>query len=282
MGDSVLRALTDDGGFRVVACDATETVRGAVAAQGVSGELARQFGELVTGSILVRESMSPDLRVQAILQGDDSRSRLVADAHPGGMTRGLVQLATGATTFTLSQRGLLQIARSLHNGAIQQGVVQVPESGGISGALMAYMQESEQVATVIAVGCHMDGETIVAAGGYLVQLLPELEEGPLMVMTERLNDFEAIEPMLARGAASPKALLEETLYGMPYSEVGGGELRFGCLCSAARLMASLATLPKKDISDLIADGKVLEIECDFCKHPYEFSPTELKGLLTPN
>ena len=97
--DRVLRAMTDDGSFRVVATRTTDMVRGATAAQGVRGAAARTFGELLTGAVLVRESMAPDLRVQAVLQGDDRRSRMVADAHPDGMTRGLVQLAAGKTTL---------------------------------------------------------------------------------------------------------------------------------------------------------------------------------------
>src|SRR4029079_888390 len=121
----------------------------------------------------------------------------------------------------------------------------------ISSALMAYMQSSEQVVTVIAVGSHFVAGEVVAAGGYMVQLLPEVAEGPLMVMTERLRDFEDIVPLLARGAASPAALLAETLYGMPYTKVGDRGVHFGCQCSPERLVLSLSSLPRADIESLM-------------------------------
>ena len=281
--DRVLRAMTDDGSFRVVATRTTDMVRGATAAQGVRGAAARTFGELLTGAVLVRESMAPDLRVQAVLQGDDRRSRMVADAHPDGMTRGLVQLAAGKTTLPIGHGSVLQVARTLHNGELHQGVVEVPAGGDISAALMAYMQDSEQTVTMIAVGCLVDDAGVVtAAGGYLVQLLPELDEGMLMVMTERLKDFQSMEPLLERAAAAPEDLLGETLYGMPYTQVGDRDVAFGCTCSPARLAASLATLPRADIESMIADGKVLEIECDFCKKAYSYSPEQLRGLLAVN
>lgn len=280
--DIVLRAITDDGAFRVIAADTTATVRGALAAQKPEGtEIIRTFADLLTGAVLVREAMAPDNRLQAILQGDDPHQRMVADTHPDGSTRGLIQLPEGARTMPLSERGLLQIARTLHNGSLHQGVVQVPRGGAMSGAFMAYMQESEQVVTVIAVGCHLAFGEVVAAGGYMVQLLPEVAEGPLMVMTERLKDFEDIVPLLARGAASPEALLAETLYGMPYTKVGERTVQFGCSCSPERVAGSLASLPKADIASLMQGGKTLEIQCDYCRKNYEFTLEQLRSLLQP-
>lgn len=281
--DTVLRAITDDGAFRVIAADTTATVRGAIEAQKArSLDIVRTFGELLTGAVLVRESMAPDNRLQMIVQGDDPRMRMVADTHPDGTTRGLLQLPDGATSMSIGDKGLLQVARTLHNGSLHQGVVQVPKtSPTLSGALMAYMQESEQVVTVVAVGVYIASGEVVAAGGYMVQLLPEVEEGPLMVMTERLRDFEDIVPLLARGAASPEKLLEETLYGMPYTKVGERKVSFGCNCSPERLAGSLASLPKADIQSLLDGGKTLEIECDYCRRPYEFTMEQLKQLLAP-
>jgi len=281
--DRVLRAISDDGAFRVITVESTETTRGAIDAQRVKGTLAGIFAELLTGSVLVRETMAPDLRVQAILQAEDQKSRMVADAQPDATTRGLVQLAGGnSERFDLGEGARLQVARTLHNGALHQGVIAVPESGSISAAFMTYMQESEQTVTMISVGSHMAGGEIVAAGGYLVQLLPELSEDVLAIMTERLKDFENIEPLLAQGKATAEYLLTETLYGMPYARVAEREVRFGCTCSPTRLAASLATLPKADIESMLADGKMLDIECDFCRKKYEFSPEQLRGLLSSN
>jgi molecular chaperone Hsp33 len=283
--DTVLRAITDDGAFRVIAADTTATVRDALKAQKpATAELARTFGDLLTGAILVRESMAPENRLQAILQGDDPRTRMIADTHPDGATRGLIQMPEGVKDLKLEERGMLQVARTLHNGELHQGVVSVPAAKNghsVSSALMAYMQESEQTVTVVAVGCHIANNEVVAAGGYMVQLLPEVAEGPLMVMTERLRDFEDIVPLLARGAASPEALLRETLYGMPYTKVGDRTVRFGCNCSPERLAVSLASLPRADIESLMEGGKTLEIECDYCRTNYEFTQAQLKSLLEP-
>ena len=225
--------------------------------------------------------MAPDLRVQAILQGDDRASRMIADANPDGSSRGLVQLSQPrGKTMPVSKQGVLQVARTLHDGSIHQGVVAVPEDGSISGALMRYMQDSEQIVSIIAAGCEMDpaGE-VRTAGGFVLQLLPEVGEGSLAIMTERMKDFEKMGPLFASGAAEPETLVREILYGMPYALVGSDPLRFGCNCSQARVAASIASLPKREIQAMIDDKRVLEIGCDYCGRQYQMAPETLRGLL---
>ncbi|HYP89588.1 MAG TPA: Hsp33 family molecular chaperone HslO, partial [Polyangiaceae bacterium] len=194
--DTVLRAITDDGAFRVIVARTTDTVQSVLKAQGAQGATGRHLGDLVTGSVLFRETMAPNLRVQGILKGAGGSGSLVADSHPSGKTRGLVQLATGKSQVEIGSGAIMQMMRTLPDGKINQGFVEVPGAGGISRALMEYMQTSEQVVSMLAMGTLLDEERVSAAGGYLVQLLPEAPRGPLMVMTERLKDFESIDAQL--------------------------------------------------------------------------------------
>ncbi len=282
--DIVVRAITADGAFRVIAVRTTETAKDVASSQKAHGARARLLAEMVTAAVLVRETMAPDLRVQAILQGNDPKTRIVADSFPDGTTRGLVQLRDGADV-SLGERSVLQMMRTLHNGQIQQGVVSASSTGGISGALMEYMQASEQVVSFAAVGAHEQSDGVIAVGGYIVQLLPEASEGPLMVMTERLKDFPPIERLLEQNEAAPEHLLSEVLYGMPYDEVGRTALRFECRCSEERLLATLLSLPRDDIRELVKGievGEALEIDCDYCQRHYRISPERLRGVLEPN
>ncbi|MFO0588541.1 MAG: Hsp33 family molecular chaperone HslO [Polyangiaceae bacterium] len=277
--DSVVRAVTQDGAFRVIVALTTDTVKGAVAAQGVHGSTAQRLGELVTGSILVREAMAPGLRVQIVLQGANKGGSLVADSNPDGTNRGIVNLGAGRREVTLGPGSLMQVLRS-HPKGIHQGVVQVPE-GGISEALMAYMQESEQVASVIASCTVAAGDGVARSCGYFVQLLPEAERGLLMVMTERLASFPPLSQLLEKEAMTAEELLGELLFGMPFTVTAETEVRFGCNCSQERLLASLATLPKTDIGEMIQDNQPLEIKCDGCGKQYVVTPAELLAVVAP-
>jgi molecular chaperone Hsp33 len=277
-GDSVLRAMTDDGAFRVITARTSETVRGAIAAQGASGSTARTFGELITGAILYRETMAPQLRVQGVLKGSGGTGSLVADSHPSGRTRGLVQLKPGRE-LDLEHGAVIQMMRTLPSGRITQGLVELPSGGGISQALMEYMQTSEQVVSMVAVSTVVQGEDDVAAGGYMVQLLPEVGRGPLLVMTERLRDFESIDDRVGKRDFSPESLLEQLLDGMPFTRLEESSVGFECWCDELRVVSAIATLSKSDLEHLLADGEVLEIACEYCKREYRIPPARLTGLL---
>jgi molecular chaperone Hsp33 len=277
--DTVLRAITDDGAFRVITARTTHTVRAAIEAQNATGQTARHFGDLLTASILFRETMAPNLRVQAIIKGAAGSGSLIADSHPSGQTRGLIQLKGEGSEIDLGQGAVLQLMRTLPNGRINQGVVEVPQQGGISQSLMAYMQTSEQVFSMLAVGTIFEGERVVSAGGYMVQLLPEVGRGPLMVMTERLRDFESIDPQLASSLFTPTWLLDELLYGMPFTRLEESPLRFDCWCDELRVVSALASLSRPDLEHLLSSNEVLEIACEYCKRDFRIAPARLRGLL---
>lgn len=275
--DSVLRVMTDDGAFRVITARTTKMVRQAITAQGVSGSAARFLGDLLTGSVLFRQTMAPQLRVQSIIKTSDGRASLVADSHPSGKTRGLIQSREGEA-LDLQSGALLQVMRSMPDGRIHQGVVRF--KGGVSEALMEYMQVSEQVTTTLAVGTLINEQGGVdRAGGYIVQLLPEVDRGPLAVMTERLSGLDQIETQLSRGGFSHEALLDELLYGMPFTKLEECDVNFGCWCNRYRVMSALSTLSRADLQHLMHDGKVLEICCDYCHREYRVPPAQLQGLL---
>ncbi|HEY6081140.1 MAG TPA: Hsp33 family molecular chaperone HslO [Polyangiaceae bacterium] len=277
--DSVLRAITDDGAFRVIVARTTDTVQHVLSAQGALGSTGKNLGDLVTGAVLFRETMAPNLRVQGILKGSGGSGSLVADSHPSGRTRGLVQLGGGAREVAIGQGAIMQMMRTLPDGKINQGFVEVPESGSISRALMEYMQTSEQVVSMLALGTLLEEGKVTAAGGYLVQLLPEVGRGPLMVMTERLKDFESIDAQLRAPDFSPTALLEELLYGMPFTRLEESSIGFECWCNELRVVSAIATLPKQDIEHLLSSGEVLEIACEYCKREFRIPPARLQGLL---
>ncbi len=277
--DTVLRAITDDGAFRVITARTTQTVRGAVEAQGVAGLTARHFGDLLTGSILFRETMAPNLRVQGIIKGSNGSGSVIADSHPSGQTRGLIQLKGSAKQIELGDGAVLQLMRSLPNGRINQGIVEVPKDGGISHSFMAYLQTSEQVVSMIAVGTLFDGDRVISAGGYMVQLLPEAARGPLLIMTERLREFESIDPQLGDSAFTPSWLLDELLYGMPFTRLEESPVRFECWCDEVRVVSALASLSRDDLEHLLSTNDVLEIACEYCKRDFRIAPARLRGLL---
>jgi molecular chaperone Hsp33 len=279
MQDGALRAMTDDGAFRVVTVRTTDTVQRMLEVQAIDGAQAQRLGELVTSAVLVRETMAPDYRLQALLRSADGRMHMVADSHPDGGSRGLVAKGSDTQVDSSLENGTLEVVRTLFNGELHRGVVSLPPSGAMSEAVMTYLQSSEQVASMLSVACVLEAGRVVAAGGYLVQLLPEVGRAPLAIMAERLTDFRDIGPLLARTDAALAPLLDELLYGMPFTRLTEHALSWKCRCSTVRVMSSLSTLSKKDLAELIEGEQNIELSCDFCGQTYNLSPVQLAGLM---
>ncbi len=286
-GDRVVRAMTDDGTFRIVAARTTDSVQGIVRAQAASGGEAALLGELATAGVLYRETMAPRLRVQCIARGGDGSGTLIADSHPDGWVRALAQRKAGKGPIHLTGEGaLLQLGRSMPNGTLHQGTVAMPDDGKLASGMMAYMELSEQVLSMIAFATVLDdaGTTVRAAGGYLVQLLPEVRDarGVLLLMSERMKDFVDVGDRLVATDAAPEHLVDEIFYGMPFTWLERGDVRFGCNCSRERVLASLGTLGKDDIDELVASDEVLDLHCEYCGSDYQVSPEELRGMVEPS
>jgi molecular chaperone Hsp33 len=274
--DNALRAETDDGAFRAIAVRTTDTVRQMLAKQSLWGAEAVHLADLVTGAILLRETMAPAHRLQCLLRSADGGCLWVAESHPDGGARGLLTRKDKNASASIAG-GTLEVVRTLQNGEVHRGVVQVP-GGTVSQALMVYLQESEQVVSMVAIACELGEDHVVAAGGYIVQLLPEVGRGPLAIMTERLRDFEHIGPLLAKTDAATSPLLDELLYGMPFTRVDERPLDWRCRCSKERVLATLATLSAADLASLREDGKPVQLSCDFCRSDYVVTPDELHAL----
>ena len=279
--DRVYRAMTDDGSFRVVTLRATQTVAGVLKSQRVDPATARHLGDLVIGSVLIRETMSPALRVQGLLKREGRAGYLLGDSHPSGRARGLAAIQRESGPFEM-QGAVLQMMRTLQDGRVQQGVVAVPDGADVSRALMTYMQESEQITTMIVVCTQLNGDEVTAAGGYLLQLLPKAERGPLAVMAERLDDFRDIDKLVASTDFTPGALCSELLWGMPYTPLEESEFAYGCWCSRTSMLGAVASLGRGDIQEMVDAGEVLDIQCDYCGENYRLPPNELVGLLDDN
>jgi molecular chaperone Hsp33 len=278
--DVAARAMTEDGSFRVVAVDATQTARDAIAAQRASGRDANHFAELIVGAVLFRETMAPDQRVQCVLHGSAGSGRIVVDAQPEGRTRGLITHGGGSPEVLLGAGAQLEMLRTLPNQRGFRGVVEVPLGGSVSRGVMEYMQGSEQIVTMIAIAAPFSEDgTLERALGYLVQLTPETLRGPLEVMTARLPAFESITDRALDPSETPSTLVAKLLEGMPYELLVEVPVAFHCNCSAARVLASVASLSRADIEELLSSGEPVQLNCDYCNTSYEIAPAQLRGLL---
>lgn len=280
--DRAIRAITEDGSFRVITVRTTHLVSEGVKKHGLSGAEARLFGELLTGAILVRETMAPMHRVQVILSGHGG-GQMVADSHPErGLTRGLISRGEGGAPIELGEHAIMRVIRTLPRGELHQSIV-AADGASCSAVLMSYMQGSEQVTATLGVATVVDREGWVAASaGYIVQLLPEIQQGPLAVMTERLADFTYLDDGLVGSDSSAEVLLFELLYGMPHERLAESEVFYGCTCSDERAISAVSVLGRGELAQMVGRGEIVEMTCEYCGRRWSVGPERLRAMLADN
>ena len=57
------------------------------------------------------------------------------------------------------------------------------------------------------------------------------------------------------------------------------EVGFHCNCDKKRVEKALISIGKKELEELIAEGKAVELNCHFCNTNYVFEVDELKSIL---
>ncbi|MDO4261785.1 MAG: Hsp33 family molecular chaperone HslO, partial [Eubacteriales bacterium] len=57
------------------------------------------------------------------------------------------------------------------------------------------------------------------------------------------------------------------------------DTRFFCGCGREKVEKALTGVGRKELQEMIQDGKTVEVKCHFCNTPYEFSVEDLKNIV---
>ena len=152
-------------------------------------------------------------------------------------------------------------------------------TGEIAEDLTYYYATSEQTPSSVALGVLMNKDnTVRQSGGFIIQLMPGASEDIIGRLENKLKEISSITTLLDVGN-TPEMILEYVLgeFGL---EIGGRlPAAFYCNCTKDRVEKALISVGRKDIREMIEDGKPIEVNCHFCNKNYTFSVDELKDML---
>jgi molecular chaperone Hsp33 len=173
--------------------------------------------------------------------------------------------------------GMLRVIKDmgLKEPYVGQTVLQTSE---IAEDLTYYFATSEQVPSSVGLGVLMERDnTVKQAGGFIIQLMPFTDEKIIDALEEKLAKVTSVTAMLDAGM-TPEQILEELLgeFGLEINEKIPTE--FYCNCSRQRVEKALISIGKKELQEMIDDGKPINLNCHFCNTDYEFTVEDLKKL----
>lgn len=289
MKDYIVRAMTADGFVKAMAIASTNLVERARNIHKTTPTATAALGRVLTAASMMGNLQKVENGALTLqVKGNGPLSTILATSDAVGNVRGYVRnpsisllekyagkLDVGAAVGT---DGMLTVIRDLQMKEPYIGSVALV-SGEIADDVTAYFAQSEQTPTACALGVLVDtDQSVKVAGGYLIQLLPGAPEDIISKLEQGIAKAGAVTPMLSDGL-TPEDILRRVMTDFELDFLETTEVSYKCYCSRERVTSTLIAVGKKDLQEMIDEGKPISIECQFCDTKYQFTPDDLKALL---
>ena len=287
MGDYIVRATAANSQIRAFAATTKELVEYARAAHNTSPVATAALGRLLTAGSMMGVMMKGDkdlLTLQIHANGPIEGITVTADSK--GNVKGYV--GNPNVVIHANDKGKLDVA-----GAVGIGFMNIIKDMGlkepylgqtelqtseIAEDLTYYFATSEQVPSSVGLGVLMEKDnTVKQAGGFILQLMPFTDEEVISKLEDNLKHVTSVTGMLEEGK-TPEQILETLLEGFDIEINDRIPTKFHCNCSKERVEKALISIGKKEIKEMIDEGKEIELNCHFCNKNYLFSVEELKRI----
>ena len=287
MKDYIVRATAGDGQIRAFAATTGNLVEEARKRHDTSPVATAALGRLLTAGAMMGGMMKNETDVLTLqIKGDGPLGGITVTADAKGDVKGYVdhpeammppkngKLDVGGAVGI----GLLNVIKDM--GLKEPYVGQVAlQTGEIAEDLTYYFAASEQVPSAVGLGVLMNKDnTVRQAGGFIVQVMPFAEEATIAKLEENVQKIQSVTTLLEQGH-TPESLLEQVLDGFDIEINDTIPTEFYCNCSKSRVERALISIGRKELNELIQDGKDVELNCHFCNQNYVFSVEELKEIL---
>ena len=288
MKDYIVRAIAADSQIRAFAAVTTETVETARQDHNTSPVATAALGRLLTAGSMMGVMMKGDKDILTLqVKGDGLIQGITVTADSKGRVKGYV--GNPEVIIPANAKGKLDVSGAVGNGFLQvikdmglkePYVGQVAlQTGEIAEDLTYYFATSEQVPSSVGLGVLMNKDnTVKCAGGFIVQVMPFIEDEVLNKLEANIQKIQSVTSMLDNGH-TPEQMLEQVLEGLDLEITDTMPAQFYCNCSKKRIEKAIISIGKKDIQEMIDDGKEVEVKCHFCNTAYTFSVEELKQIL---
>jgi len=287
--DEIVRAISGDGLIKIAAVSTKNLTERARQIHKTLPVATAALGRtMAAASILGNALKESDASLTVRINGGGPLGSIIVVSDPMGNVRGYVQnafvdlplkengkLDVGAAVGT---NGMLTVIRDLNLREPYVGSTQLI-SGEIAEDFTAYFVESEQTPAACALGVLVDtDQSVLASGGYIIQLLPGAPEELLERLEKNIAACGAVTGMFMSGLTAEGVILK-VLDGFSPRVLERGDIEYRCLCSRERVREVLAGIGGDELSDMERSGEPVEVTCQFCDAVYTFEVSELLEMM---
>lgn len=288
MSDYLVRALAFNGKVRAFAVETTNTIAEAQQRHGTWPTASAALGRSMTAGVMMGAMLKGEDKLTVKVEGKGPIGAIIVDSNAKGEVRGYV--SNPQTHFDLNEHGKLDVRRAVGTEGMLTIVKdlgmrdfftgQVPiVSGELGEDFTYYFAASEQVPSSVGLGVLVNPDnTILAAGGFIIQLMPGIEDETITIIEQKLSQMEPVSKLIARGL-SPEELLQAILGEENVQILGQMSVEFECHCSKHRFGTAILSLGESEIREMIEDEGHAEAQCHFCMETYHYSEQELESFI---
>ena len=287
MKDYIVRATAANGQIRAFAASTKEVVETARKDHNTSPVATAALGRLLTAGAMMGSMMKNDTDMLTLqIRGDGPIGGITVTADSHANVKGYV---LNPDVILPPKNGKWDVG-----GAVGIGLLQVIKDMGlkepycgqtilvsseIAEDLTYYFANSEQVPSSVGLGVLMEKDnTVKCAGGFIIQLMPFAEESVISQLEGNLKGVTSVTALLDKGY-TPEQILEELLGNLELEVTDTIDTQFYCNCSKERVERAVASVGRKEIQEMINEGKDIEVKCHFCNTAYNYTVEDLKKII---
>ena len=288
MNDYMIRATAAEGQIRAFAATTRDMVENAKNAHNTSPVATAALGRLMTAAAMMGADLKGEKDLLTLrIEGSGPLGGLLVTANGHGDVKGYA--FNPDVMLPPNAQGKLDVGGSLDLGVLSVikdiglkepyvGQTQLV-TGEIAEDLTYYFATSEQVPSSVALGVLMNKDnTVRQAGGFIIQLLPGASDEIIDKLEAKLSGISSITALLNAGK-TPEEILTDILGEFGLEILSKMPVQFRCDCDRSRVEKAIISIGKKEIQDMINEGREIEVNCQFCNKHYKFSVDELGDML---
>ena len=178
----------------------------------------------------------------------------------------------------VGHEGTLTVIKDLHMKEPYVGTIDLL-GGEIAEDVAGYFVESEQIPTACALGVLVDrDQSVKAAGGYLIQLLPGAAEDTIAKVEGGIMAAGAVSAILEKND-DPEAMLRTVMSDFDLKILETCPVEYRCYCSRERVERALISLGRTELEQMLSEQGGCQLTCQFCDAVYEFTAEDIQRLL---
>lgn len=288
MADYLVKATLYDGMVRAYAAVTTDAIEEARQRQDSWATTTAALGRTMTSTVLMSAMLKGDDKLTVKIEGNGPIGQMVADGNASGDVRGYV--TNPHVDFDLNEQGKLDVRRAVGTegslsvvkdlGLKDYFTGSVPlVSGEISEDFTYYFALSEQTPSAVGAGVLINPDhSVLAAGGFIVQLMPGATEEIISKLETDIASFPAISTLVEEGK-TPEEILETLFKEETVKFHEKISVRFNCECSKERIANAIKGLGAAEVEDMIEKDNGAEATCHFCNEVYKFTEDDLRSII---